>query len=143
MDEKTIVAPATPVGEGGVGIIRLSGPRSVELMERFFRPSRYALPLPTHRLCHGHFIADDGTKVDEVMAVVMLRPHSYTREDVAEIHCHGGNAVVRRILDAFLSGEARLARPGEFTLRAFLNGRIDLAQAEIGLAAQSDLAGRR
>jgi tRNA modification GTPase len=130
MDEQTIVAPATPVGESGVGIVRLSGARSVELLDLFFRPSRQASPLPSHRLCHGHFVAEDGMVVDEVMAVVMLHPHSYTREDVAEVHCHGGSTVMRRILDVFLAAGARLARPGEFTLRAFLNGRIDLAQAE-------------
>ena len=130
MDEQTIVAPATPVGEGGVGIVRLSGSRSVELLERFFRPSRQLFPLPSHRLCHGHLVADDGTHLDEVLAVFMGRPHSYTCEDVVEVHCHGGNSVVRRILDLFIAAGARLARPGEFTLRAFLNGRIDLVQAE-------------
>lgn len=130
MDEQTIVAPATPPGEGGIGIVRLSGARSVELVERYFRPSRQSFPLPSHRLCHGHFVVDDGVLVDEVMVVTMLHPFSYTREDVVEVHCHGGSTVMRRILDAFLVGGARLARPGEFTLRAFLNGRVDLAQAE-------------
>ncbi|HKK01883.1 MAG TPA: tRNA uridine-5-carboxymethylaminomethyl(34) synthesis GTPase MnmE, partial [Desulfuromonadales bacterium] len=130
MDEQTIVAPATPSGEGGVGIVRLSGSRSVDFLERYFCPSRQVFPLASHRLCHGHFVDDAEVVIDEVMAVAMIHPHSYTREDVVEIHCHGGSSVMRRILETFLSGGARLARPGEFTLRAFLNGRIDLAQAE-------------
>jgi tRNA modification GTPase len=128
--DDTIVAPATPPGEGGIGIVRLSGPGAEELLVRFFSPSRLCERLDSHYLYHGVFNNNDGTPVDEVMAVIMRKPRSYTREDVVEVHCHGGSLSVRQILDIFLASGARLARPGEFTLRAFLNGRIDLAQAE-------------
>jgi tRNA modification GTPase len=128
--DDTIVAPATPPGEGGIGIVRLSGPGAEELLLRFFSPSRLCERLDSHYLYHGVFNDNDGTPIDEVMAVIMRKPRSYTREDVVEVHCHGGSLTVRRIFDIFLASGARLARPGEFTLRAFLNGRIDLAQAE-------------
>lgn len=128
--DDTIVAPATPPGEGGIGIIRLSGPGAEDLLVRFFRPSRVTARLDSHYLYHGILSDASGKPIDEIMAVLMRKPRSYTREDVAEIHCHGGNLVLRRILDLFLACGARLARPGEFTLRAFVNGRIDLTQAE-------------
>lgn len=141
----TIVAPATPPGEGGVGIVRISGPRAESLLLAAFRsrsvPSR---PL-SHHLYHGHICRADGTVVDEVLAVVMRAPHSYTGEDVAEIHGHGGVHLLRSILDLFITAGARLARPGEFTERAFLNGRLDLAQAEAVAAligARSEQAAR-
>lgn len=125
-----IVAPATPPGEGGIGIVRVSGSGAEELLMRFFSPSRFCERLDSHFLHHGVFKDESGDPVDEVMAVIMRKPRSYTREDVVEVHCHGGSIPLRRILDCFLGSGARLARPGEFTLRAFLNGRIDLAQAE-------------
>lgn len=129
--DDTIIAPATPPGEGGVAILRLSGPRAEEYLSRFFRPSgRGRAPFESHFLQHGRIETAGGDLVDEVLAVVMRRPRSFTREDVAEVHCHGGPQVVRRLLDLFLAAGARLARPGEFTLRAFLNGRFDLTQAE-------------
>jgi tRNA modification GTPase len=128
---QTIIAPVTPPGEGGVGIIRLSGLLAEPALLRFFCPSRRAATLTSHRLYHGHLRSESGELVDEVMAVVMRAPYSFTREDVAEIHCHGGPLVMQHILDLFLeSGGVRLARPGEFTQRAFLNGRLDLTQAE-------------
>ncbi len=129
-DQNTIVAPATPPGEGGIGIVRLSGPGSEALLKRFFRASRPIDIFSSHHLYHGRLYSDNGILVDEVMAVLMRKPHSYTREDVVEIQCHGGTLVQRRILHLFIEGGARLARPGEFTLRAFLNGRVDLASAE-------------
>lgn len=128
--DDTIVAPATPPGEGGIGIVRLSGPGAEELLKRFFSPSRVSARLESHYLYHGLLKDTSGRSVDEVMAVIMRKPRSYTREDVVEIHCHGGGLLVRRVLDLFLQAGARLARPGEFTLRAFLNGRIDLTRAE-------------
>jgi len=128
--DDTIIAPATPPGEGGIGIVRLSGPGAEDLLLRFFSPSRVSARLDSHYLYHGILRDSSGRPLDEVMAVLMRKPRSYTREDVAEIHCHGGNLVLRRILDLFLAAGARLARPGEFTLRAFVNGRIDLTQAE-------------
>lgn len=126
----TIVAPATPSGEGGIGIVRLSGPQAETVLETFFKPGRKVARFESHRLYHGHMVDRDGRILDEVMAVLMRRPRSYTREDVAEIHCHGGPQVMRRLLDLCIDAGLRLARPGEFTLRAFLNGRLDLAQAE-------------
>jgi tRNA modification GTPase len=126
----TIVAPATPPGEGGIGIVRLSGPEAEGLLKRFFSASRLVRRLESHHLYHGRLAGKDGGVMDEVMAVLMRAPRSYTREDVAEIHCHGGGLLVRRIIDLFIDAGARLARPGEFTLRAFLNGRIDLTRAE-------------
>jgi tRNA modification GTPase len=128
---QTIIAPATPPGEGGVGIIRLSGGLAEPALLRFFHPSRRPTSLTSHHLYHGHLCSVAGELIDEVLAVVMRAPHSFTREDVVEIHCHGGPVVIQRILDLFLeNGDVRLARPGEFTLRAFLNGRLDLTQAE-------------
>jgi len=128
--DQTIVAPATAAGEGGVGIIRLSGAESLALLRRFFIPSATVDTYQSHYLYHGHVHAADGEPIDEVLAVYMRAPRSYTGEDVVEVHGHGGILIQRRLLDLFLDAGARLAHPGEFTLRAFLNGRIDLAQAE-------------
>ena len=128
--QKTIVAPATASGEGGIGIVRVSGPLSEGFLEKFFRPHTPGPSLTTHRLYFGKFFSPENALIDEVMVVLMRGPRSYTREDVAEIHCHGGPVVMRRIIDALIDEGARMARPGEFTLRAFLNGRVDLAEAE-------------
>jgi len=127
--DDTIVAIATPVGSGGIGIVRLSGPEAAPILEHLFRPSQEAwTPL---RLTYGHIVDPDrGEAVDEVLAVYMPAPRTYTRQDVVEIDCHGGPVPLRRVLELCLRHGARLAGPGEFTLRAFLNGRIDLAQAE-------------
>ncbi|RLE36422.1 tRNA uridine-5-carboxymethylaminomethyl(34) synthesis GTPase MnmE [Candidatus Acetothermia bacterium] len=127
----TIAALSTPVGEGGIGIVRLSGPRSVPIVDRLFRPAdAVALPdVPTHTIRYGHIVSD-GRTLDEVLVAVMRAPRSYTREDVVEIDCHGGIVATRAILDAVLGAGARLAEPGEFTRRAFLNGRISLDQAQ-------------
>ena len=124
----TIAAQATAPGEGGVAIVRVSGERCCEIMERVFKPKNKK-PLENRRLTFGH-VVDGEEIVDEAMAVLMRAPYSYTREDVAEIHCHGSDALVRRILYLLMHAGARMARPGEFTCRAFMNGRIDLAQAE-------------
>lgn len=129
----TIAAIATPLGEAGIGIIRLSGPEALSIAQRLFRPHRPLPPgpWPSHRLLLGRIISPvDGRPVDEVLLSFMRRPASYTREDVVEINCHSGSAVLRRILELVLEAGARLAQPGEFTLRAFLAGRIDLTQAE-------------
>lgn len=127
---ETIVAPATPPGEGGVGIIRLSGSSAVACLERVFHGRTPVTTMSSHRLYHGHLCSSAGTRIDEVLAVIMRAPGSYTGEDVVEVHCHGGNQVMRSILNLFLDNGVRMARPGEFTQRAFLNGRLDLAQAE-------------
>lgn len=142
--DDTIVAPGTPPGEGGIGIVRLSGPGAEEMLMRFFSPRRFSSRLDSHYLYYGFLRDGSGKTVDEVMAVLMRKPRSYTREDVVEVHCHGGSMVVKQILDIFLAGGARLALPGEFTLRAFLNGRIDLTQAEAVIdliRSRSELAG--
>ncbi|MBQ7886888.1 MAG: tRNA uridine-5-carboxymethylaminomethyl(34) synthesis GTPase MnmE [Clostridia bacterium] len=124
----TIAAQATASGEGGVAIVRLSGEGSEEILSRVFR-AKNGQPLAHRMLTYGH-VMDGETVVDEAMAVLFRAPQSYTREDVAEIHCHGSDALVRRILLLLLRAGARMANPGEFTCRAFLNGRIDLSQAE-------------
>lgn len=124
----TIVARATPPGEGGVAIVRMSGPACGAILARVFAPKN-GLPLQNRRLTFGH-VMDGDLVVDEAMAVLMRAPHSYTREDVAEIQCHGSDALVQRIVHLAMGAGARMAEPGEFTCRAFLNGRIDLTQAE-------------
>lgn len=128
--QDTIVAIATAPGEGGIGIVRLSGCQAEELLLRYFEPAAGRDRLVSHQLYYGRLKSLNGEMVDEVMAVIMRAPRSYTREDVVEVQCHGGLIVLRRIVDMFVDAGARLARPGEFTLRAFLNGRIDLARAE-------------
>lgn len=130
--EDTIAAVATPVGEGGVGIVRVSGPDAERIAkEIFFRSGGGNGALRSHTLHYGS-IRDPKTGVvlDEVLLALMRRPRSYTGEDVAEVHCHGGPFLIRRILELILSRGSRHAEPGEFTKRAFLNGRLDLAQAE-------------
>ena len=126
----TIIAPATPPGEGGIGIVRLSGPSAEELLAAVFQGKVKPAEMASHRLYHGHLLNRDNQRVDEVLAVLMRAPRSYTGQDVVEVHCHGGIQIMRCVLDLFLEAGARIADPGEFTLRAFLNGRLDLAQAE-------------
>ena len=132
MKHDTIAAIATPPGQAGIGIVRLSGPEAQAIAGKFFRPATHrTFPLPTHHLILGQIISSDtGQVVDEVLLTAMHGPHSYTREDVVEIHCHSGYAVLRQVLHLALQHGARLAEPGEFTLRAFLSGRLDLTQAE-------------
>lgn len=139
----TIIAPATSPGEGGIGILRISGPLAETALTRFFRPAKKLTAFASHRLYYGHIYTVSGELVDEVMAVLMRAPASYTREDVVEFHCHGGSAVLYRVQRLLLEEGLRLAAPGEFTQRAFLNGRIDLTQAEAVIdviRARSDAA---
>jgi tRNA modification GTPase len=126
----TIAAISTPPGEAGIGIVRLSGPEAETIARRLFRPRRSRPHWQSHRLYLGHILDSRGEILDEVLLTLMRAPHTYTREDVVEIHCHSGFAVLRAILGEVLAQGARLARPGEFTLRAFLSGRLDLSQAE-------------
>src|SRR5215468_6521935 len=128
----TIAAIATPLGIGGIGVVRISGPDALSIARRVFvRPSgALATSLTSHRGFHGFVVQDTGELVDEVLLCLMRRPHSYTREDVAEISCHGGVMTTQRVLETVLAQGARVAEPGEFTKRAFLNGRLDLTQAE-------------
>src|SRR6059036_2549458 len=129
----TICAVATPPGEGGIGIIRLSGEKALDIASTVFAGSggRTVRDYKTHTLHHGELRAPDtGVRIDEVLVAVMKAPRSYTREDVVEFHCHGGPLVLRLGLELLIHSGARLAEPGEFTKRAFLNGRLDLSQAE-------------
>jgi tRNA modification GTPase len=126
----TIAAISTSLGEAGIGIVRLSGPLACAIARRLFRPHRPRPTWQSHRLYLGHIVDPQGEIIDEVMVTFMRAPYTYTREDVVEINCHSGYGVLRRILDLALTAGARLARPGEFTLRAYLAGRLDLTQAE-------------
>ena len=126
MYQDTIAAISTPLGEGGVGIIRLSGENARSIAEKIFDK-----PLSDHRLVYGRIVDPEHSEVvDEALVAYMVAPHTYTREDIVEINCHGGVVPLQRTLGLALGCGARLAGPGEFTLRAFLNGRIDLSQAE-------------
>lgn len=132
-ESDTIAAISTPLGEGGIGIVRLSGSEAITIASKIFQsPKGVNLPkVKTHTIHYGFIIdPDTGEKIDEVLITVMRAPHTYTREDVVEINCHGGYITLKRILDIVLKQGARLAEPGEFTKRAFLRGRIDLSQAE-------------
>jgi len=140
--EETIAAIATPPGPGGIGIIRISGPLSLHIFQKIFSPRYKTKPqdYESHRMYYGWIIdSDSGSPVDEVLAVFMRAPNTYTREDVVEIQCHGSYLVLQEILSIITASGARLAEPGEFTKRAFLNGRLDLTQAE----AVIDLIGAR
>ncbi|MGD9293029.1 MAG: tRNA uridine-5-carboxymethylaminomethyl(34) synthesis GTPase MnmE, partial [Gammaproteobacteria bacterium] len=124
-DGDTIVASATPPGRGGLAVIRVSGPAAIEVS----RQVAGSLP-PPRRLSRRTLLAGDGLPVDDGMVVVFPAPRSFTGEDVVELHCHGGPVIVDLLLQSLLSSGARMARPGEFSRRAFLNDRMDLAQAE-------------
>lgn len=121
----TIAAIATPLGTGGVGVIRISGDTAFDIIKKIFSKQN----LEAGKIAHG-WIVDNGKKIDEVIVLPFKNPHSYTGEDVIEIHCHGGINVVRNILDLVLKNGARTAERGEFTKRAFLNKKLDLSQAE-------------
>jgi len=135
MQNDTIAAIATPQGFGGIGVIRVSGPEAFSIVLPLLRrPGETGgsadLP-PSHLLTYGHIVAPSTQEIlDETLVAFMRAPHTYTREDVVEIQGHGGPLVLQRILRLVLAQGARMANPGEFTLRAFLNGRLDLAQAE-------------
>ena len=131
MSTDTIAAIATAMSSSGIGIIRISGDESVEIVDRIFsmKNEKKLSDMPTHTIHYGH-IKDGDEVIDEVMVVLMRAPKSYTKEDTVEIDCHGGVYVMKRVLETVIKYGARPAEPGEFTKRAFLNGRIDLAQAE-------------
>ncbi|MGB5157834.1 tRNA modification GTPase [Desulfobacterium sp. N47] len=134
MDKDTIAAISTPVGSGGIGIIKISGDKAKHITSLIFRKSKkneVNYFKESHKLYHGHIIDPDSNQIlDEVLVSVMLAPHSYTGEDVIEINVHSGTFILKTILNIIIRKDARLAEPGEFTKRAFLNGRIDLTQAE-------------
>jgi len=133
MLDDTIAAIATPIGEGGLAVIRISGTQALAIADRIFSPVGKTSLKPSaaasHTIQFGHVVRDEKT-IDEVLVAVMRAPRTFTREDIVEITCHGGILPAKLVLDAALASGARMAEPGEFTRRAFLNGRIDLAQAE-------------
>lgn len=131
MEFDTIAAISTPPGEGAISIVRLSGDQALEIAEKVFKSGHDLTKVPTHTIHYGH-IQDPKVNeiIDEVMISVMKAPKTFTREDVVEINCHGGIVVTNQVLQLLLRQGARLAEPGEFTKRAFLNGRVDLSQAE-------------
>ena len=142
----TIAAIATPLGEGGLAVLRVSGPQALAIADRCFMPKGIASKKPSEAMSHtvhyGHIVRE-GRVIDEVLVSVLRAPRTFTREDVVEISCHGGLLPARLVLDALLAAGARLAEAGEFTKRAFLNGRLDLAQAEAVadlIHARTDLA---
>ena len=133
MHDDTIAAIATPLGEGGLAVVRISGPQTFAIADKIFQPmgkqSLKPSAAPTHTIHYGRIVRN-GRTVDEVLLAVLRAPHTFTCEDTVEITCHGGILPAKLVLDAILENGARLAEPGEFTRRAFLNGRLDLAQAE-------------
>ena len=127
----TIAAISTPRGEGGIGIVRLSGDESLGILSKIFKPKskRYVKDIKSYTINYGH-IYDGEELIDEVLVSVMKAPNTYTREDIVEINCHGGYLITQKVLELVLKNGAKIAEPGEFTRRAFLNGRLDLTQAE-------------
>lgn len=133
MKTDTIAAIATAMSDSGIGIIRVSGDEAVEIVDKIYRNSKDEEILKkydSHTIHYGFIVEEDGTIIDEVMVSVMKAPRSYTAEDTVEINCHGGVLMMQKILHRVLKAGARIAEPGEFTKRAFLNGRIDLSKAE-------------
>ena len=128
-EQDTIIAPATPPGEGAIGIIRLSGSKAIALCDIFFRGKKPLSAVKSHTLHYGH-LYDGERLLDEVVVSVFKGPHSYTGEDVIEISCHGSSFILSEVLQGFIRKGARMAKPGEFTQRAFLQGKLDLSQAE-------------
>jgi tRNA modification GTPase len=135
--EDTITAISTPLGEGGIGIVRISGPEAISIADSIFRSEgeshqeKKPSAFPSHTIHHGRIVTPQTEdELDEVLLIVMRKPKTYTTEDVVEIHCHGGLMPLARVLELTLESGARLAERGEFTKRAFLNGRLDLSQAE-------------
>lgn len=143
--EDTIVAISTPIGNAGIGIIRMSGEESLRILKELFVPKNKNKQLKSHTITYGHIMYHNHI-VDEVLVSVMLAPNTYTKEDIVEINCHGGQVVMKKILKILVEKGARLAEAGEFTKRAFLNGRLDLSQAEavmdmISAKTERELAG--
>ena len=144
-NSETIAAVATASGVGGIAIVRVSGGAAEKILQKLFIPAKPRECFESHRMMYGRAVGEGGETLDEAMAVLMRAPNSYTREDVAEIHCHGGGASAGAVLRQALRLGARMAQPGEFTKRAFLNGRIDLSRAEAVMqliGAQGEAAAR-
>lgn len=133
MAEETIAAIATPLGEGGISIVKISGAEAFSVIQKIFRPKNKQSfrQLKNRSIHYGHIInPQNNSLIDEVLVLLMKAPGTYTREDIVEIHCHGGIICSQKVLEVVMNQSVRLAEPGEFTKRAFLNGRIDLSQAE-------------
>ena len=131
MDFDTITSISTPMGEGAIGIVRLSGPQAIEIGDTLYKGKKKLSEVDTHTINYGHIIDPETNEtVEEVMISVLRAPKTFTREDIIEINCHGGILTINRILELTMTYGARMAEPGEYTKRAFLNGRIDLSQAE-------------
>lgn len=131
MDLDTITSISTPMGEGAIGIVRLSGPQAVEIADILYKGKHLLNDVPSHTINYGHIIDPESKEVvEEVMVSVLRAPKTFTSEDIIEINCHGGILTINRVLELTMTYGARMAEPGEFTKRAFLNGRIDLSQAE-------------
>ncbi len=140
---ETIAAISTPAGEGAIALVRISGADAIELADRIFRGKETPSRFESHVQHFGEIVDEKGGMVDQVMISVHRQPASYTGEDLVEISCHGGTLVTAKILEVCLRARARAARPGEFTERAFLNGKMDLTQAEAVIdliRARTDLA---
>ncbi|MCB1106743.1 MAG: tRNA uridine-5-carboxymethylaminomethyl(34) synthesis GTPase MnmE [Chlamydiia bacterium] len=138
---ETIAAIATPPGEGGIAVIRISGDKALDIADQVFSGSIHTFK--SHTVHFGKILAPDRSVIDEGLAIVMKGPHSYTGEDTVEIHCHGGILITQKVLEAILEGGAQGALPGEFTFKAFQNGKIDLTKAEAiqeVIASKSELA---
>lgn len=130
--DDTICALATPSGAGAIAVIRVSGPQTYDIMDKIFRPAgkKPLSEAPTHTLRFGNILKEDGELLDEVLVSVFRKPNSYTGEDAVEISCHGSVYIQQKLLELLMQRGARLAQPGEFTMRAFSNGKMDLSQAE-------------
>ena len=132
-ENETIAAIATALSDSGIGIVRISGENAIYIIDNIFRSAagrKILTKVQSHTIHYGYIVDSDENVIDEVMVAVMKAPRSYTTEDTVEINCHGGVLVMQKVLEAVLHAGARLAQPGEFTKRAFLNGRIDLSRAE-------------
>ncbi|UXR53822.1 tRNA uridine-5-carboxymethylaminomethyl(34) synthesis GTPase MnmE [Staphylococcus simulans] len=131
MDLDTITSISTPMGEGAIGIVRLSGSRAIEITDKLYKGKKPLAEVDSHTINYGHIVDPDTNEVvEEVMVSVLRAPKTFTREDTVEINCHGGILTINRVLELTMTAGARMAEPGEYTKRAFLNGRIDLSQAE-------------
>ena len=129
---ETIAAISSAAGNSGIGIVRVSGDEAIEIADKIFQPknkNKKLVDVDSHTVHYGH-IVDDGKILDQVLVIVLRNPHSYTGEDTVEIDCHGGMLILKKVLDLLIKNGAKVAEPGEFTKRAFLNGKIDLSQAE-------------
>ncbi len=130
INEDTIAAIATPLGVGAISVIRVSGSESISAVNKAFKSKRSLLGVESHTIHYGKIIAEDGSIIDDVLISVFRSPNSYTGEESVEISTHGNQLICNRILERLVKENVRLAEPGEFTKRAFLNGKIDLSQAE-------------